>query len=65
MGESCRRFAAVMIAETDLRGMRKMIAKHGSQMSSHLVELMTHPWTAEDLTAATWHARRWSTRWRG
>ncbi len=45
-------FAAVMIAETDLRGMRKMIAQHGSQMSSHLVELMTHPWTAEDLTAA-------------
>ena len=45
-------FAAVMIAETDLRGMREMITKHGSQMSSHMVELMTHPWTAEDLTSA-------------
>ncbi len=45
-------FAAVMIAETDLRGMREMITKHGSQTSSHMVELMTHPWTAEDLTSA-------------
>jgi aspartyl-tRNA(Asn)/glutamyl-tRNA(Gln) amidotransferase subunit A len=45
-------FAAVMIAETDLRGMREMIAKHGNQMSSHMVELMSHEWTAEDLTSA-------------
>ncbi len=45
-------FAAVMIAETDLRAMREMIAKHGGEMSSHMVELMTHPWSAEDLTSA-------------
>jgi aspartyl-tRNA(Asn)/glutamyl-tRNA(Gln) amidotransferase subunit A len=45
-------FAAVMIAETDLRGMREMIAKHGAEMSSHMVELMSHEWTAEDLTSA-------------
>jgi aspartyl-tRNA(Asn)/glutamyl-tRNA(Gln) amidotransferase subunit A len=45
-------FAAVMIAETDLRAMREMIAKHGRQMSSHLVDLMSREWTAEDLTSA-------------
>ncbi len=44
-------FAAVMIAETDLRGMREMIAKHGNQMSSHMVDLMSRPWTAEEITA--------------
>ena len=43
-------FAAVMIGETDLRGMREMIAKYGNQMSSHMVDLMSHPWTAEELT---------------
>jgi len=45
-------FAATMIAETDLRGMRAMIAEHGAQMSSHLVDLMSRPWTAEELTDA-------------
>ncbi len=43
-------FAAVMIGETDLRGMREMIAKYGNQMSSHMVDLMSRPWTAEELT---------------
>ncbi len=33
-------FAATMVAETDLRGMRKMIAEHGAQMSSHMVDLI-------------------------
>jgi aspartyl-tRNA(Asn)/glutamyl-tRNA(Gln) amidotransferase subunit A len=45
-------FAATMIAETDLRGMRKMIAEHGAQMSSHMVDLITRPWSAEELTDA-------------
>ena len=45
-------FAAVMIAETDLRGMRELIAKHGGEMSSHMVELMSRPWIAEELTDA-------------
>lgn len=45
-------FAAIMIAETDLRGMRELIAKAGTQMSTHMVDLMTRPWTAEDFTNA-------------
>jgi aspartyl-tRNA(Asn)/glutamyl-tRNA(Gln) amidotransferase subunit A len=45
-------FAGVIIGETDLRGMREMIAQHGRQMSSHMVDLMSRPWTAEDLTSA-------------
>jgi len=45
-------FAAVMIGETDLRGMRAMVAEHGGEMSSHLVDLLSRPWTAEDLTDA-------------
>ncbi len=45
-------FAAIMVAETDLRGMRRMIAQHGGEMSSHLVDLMSRPWTAEELTDA-------------
>jgi aspartyl-tRNA(Asn)/glutamyl-tRNA(Gln) amidotransferase subunit A len=45
-------FAATMVAETDLRGMRAMIAEHGAQMSSHMVDLLMRPWTAEDFTNA-------------
>ena len=33
-------FAAIIVAETDLRGMREMIAKNGACMSSHVVDLM-------------------------
>ncbi|MHB8381327.1 MAG: amidase [Candidatus Binataceae bacterium] len=45
-------FAATMIAETDLRGMRGMVAEHGAQMSSHMVDLIMRPWSAEELTDA-------------
>jgi len=45
-------FAAVMNGDTDLRAMRGMIAKHGRHMSSHLVDLMSREWTAEDITSA-------------
>jgi aspartyl-tRNA(Asn)/glutamyl-tRNA(Gln) amidotransferase subunit A len=45
-------FAATIVAETDLRGMREMIARHGAHMSSHLVDLLSRPWTAEDFTDA-------------
>jgi aspartyl-tRNA(Asn)/glutamyl-tRNA(Gln) amidotransferase subunit A len=45
-------FAALLIAETDLRAMREMIARHGHQMSSHMVDLMSREWSAEDLTSA-------------
>jgi aspartyl-tRNA(Asn)/glutamyl-tRNA(Gln) amidotransferase subunit A len=45
-------FAALMVLETDLAGMRAMVEQHGEQMSPHLVDLIRHPWTAEDLTNA-------------
>ncbi|MBO0515912.1 amidase, partial [Streptomyces beijiangensis] len=45
-------FAALIAAETDLRGMRRLIGVHGERMSPHLVEMMQHPWTAEQFTDA-------------
>ncbi len=45
-------FWGIVAMDTDLKGMREMVAKHGPQMSSHLVEFIQHPWTAEDLTNA-------------
>jgi aspartyl-tRNA(Asn)/glutamyl-tRNA(Gln) amidotransferase subunit A len=45
-------FWGIVAMDTDLKGMREMVAKHGAQMSPHLVELIQHPWTAEDLTNA-------------
>ena len=41
-----------MAAETDLAGMRRLVAEHGSRMTPHLVDFITRPWTAEDLTNA-------------
>jgi aspartyl-tRNA(Asn)/glutamyl-tRNA(Gln) amidotransferase subunit A len=43
-------FWALVVADTDLTGMRAMVAEHGEQMSPHLVEMLTQPWTAEQLT---------------
>jgi aspartyl-tRNA(Asn)/glutamyl-tRNA(Gln) amidotransferase subunit A len=45
-------FWGIVAMDTDLKGMREMVAKHGAQMSPHLVEFIQHPWTAEDLTNA-------------
>ena len=45
-------FAAIITADTDLRGMREMIAVHGRKMSPHLVDWMSRAWTAEDFTNA-------------
>lgn len=45
-------FAAIITADTDLRGMREMVAVHGRKMSSHLVDWMNRQWTAEDFTNA-------------
>jgi aspartyl-tRNA(Asn)/glutamyl-tRNA(Gln) amidotransferase subunit A len=45
-------FAAIIVAETDLRGMRRMIERHGREMSQHMVDLLSRPWTAEELTGA-------------
>ena len=43
-------FFAIMMAESDLRGMREMARKF--TMSSHLVDALNIPWTAEDFTNA-------------
>jgi aspartyl-tRNA(Asn)/glutamyl-tRNA(Gln) amidotransferase subunit A len=45
-------FAALIIADTDLRGMRELASRYEGRMSSHLVDLLRRPWTAEDLTNA-------------
>jgi len=43
-------FFAIMMAESDLRGMREMARK--VPMSGHLVDALMRPWTAEDFTDA-------------
>ena len=43
-------FLAIMMAETDLKGMREMVRKY--PMSGHLVDMLMMPWTAEDFTNA-------------
>ena len=45
-------FWALLCGETDLKGMREMVQKHGDKMSSHIVDFATRNWTAEDLTNA-------------
>ncbi|MEU8484616.1 amidase family protein [Streptomyces sp. NPDC048641] len=45
-------FAALIAAETDLTGMRRLVDEHGERMSPHLVAMMQRPWTAEEFTDA-------------
>ncbi|WP_329542502.1 amidase [Streptomyces sp. NBC_01358] len=45
-------FQALITAETDLTGMRRLIDAHGPSMSPHLVSWMTRGWTAQELTDA-------------
>lgn len=45
-------FWALVASESDLRGMRKMVEQHGSQMSPHLVAFIERQWTAEEFTDA-------------
>ena len=45
-------FWGLVAAETDLAGMRRLVAEHGAEMTPHLVDFITRPWTAEDLTNA-------------
>ena len=46
-------FWALVALETDLAGMRAMVAEHGDRMSPHVVALVTRRWTAEEFSAAT------------
>ncbi|CAN5358144.1 amidase [soil metagenome] len=45
-------FWAIVAMETDLRGMREIVAKHWHEMTPHLVDFIQRPWTAEDFTNA-------------
>jgi aspartyl-tRNA(Asn)/glutamyl-tRNA(Gln) amidotransferase subunit A len=45
-------FAALIALESDLTGMRELVGRHGSEMSPHLVDLVTREWRAEDFTDA-------------
>ncbi|MDT7557971.1 MAG: aspartyl-tRNA(Asn)/glutamyl-tRNA(Gln) amidotransferase subunit [Pseudonocardiales bacterium] len=45
-------FWSLVVADTDLAGMRAMVDEHGAEMSPHLVELVRRPWTAAELTTA-------------
>jgi aspartyl-tRNA(Asn)/glutamyl-tRNA(Gln) amidotransferase subunit A len=45
-------FWGLVALESDLRGLREMVRKHGSRMTPHLVDFITRPWSAEDLTNA-------------
>lgn len=45
-------FWAIVAMETDLKGMREMVAEHGHHMTPHLVDFIMRPWTAEDFTNA-------------
>lgn len=43
---------SLVMADTDLTGMRRMVGEYGDRMSPHLVELIQRPWTAEEFTDA-------------
>ena len=45
-------FWGLVALESDLKGMRELVAKYGDRMQPHLVELLNTPFTAEDLTNA-------------
>lgn len=45
-------FWATVAMDTDLRGMREIVAEHGDNMSAHLVDFLLRDWTAEDFTDA-------------
>lgn len=45
-------FAALIAADTDLTGMRRLAGQYADRMSPHLVEMLQRPWTAEQFTDA-------------
>ncbi len=45
-------FWGVVAAESDLKGLREITAKHGAKMTPHIVDFINRPWTAEELTSA-------------
>ena len=45
-------FWGLVALESDLQGMRELVAKYPGQMSPHLVDFIQRPWTAEELTGS-------------
>ena len=45
-------FWGLVAMETDLKGMRAIVDKHGHEMTPHLVDFITRDWKAEDFTSA-------------
>ncbi len=45
-------FWGVVAAESDLKGLREITARHSSRMTPHIVDFINRPWTAEELTSA-------------
>lgn len=45
-------FTALIMSETDLVGMRRMVNEIGDKMSPRLVRMLQNDWTAEDFTQA-------------
>jgi aspartyl-tRNA(Asn)/glutamyl-tRNA(Gln) amidotransferase subunit A len=45
-------FWGIVALESDLRGLRAMVAEHGHHMTPHIVDFIMRPWTAEELTDA-------------
>lgn len=45
-------FWGLVVGDSDLTGMRALVEEHGDEMSPHLVDLLSRPWTAQELTDA-------------
>ena len=45
-------FWGIVALDSDLVGMRKLVHEHGRDMTPHLVDFITRPWTAEEITSA-------------
>jgi aspartyl-tRNA(Asn)/glutamyl-tRNA(Gln) amidotransferase subunit A len=45
-------FWGIVALESDLKGLRAMVDRHGAQMTPHIVDFIRRPWTAEELTDA-------------
>ncbi|WP_208971478.1 amidase [Kineococcus rubinsiae] len=63
--DAARTHWALVMNETDLRGMRRMADEFGDRMSPHLVEALRRDWTAEEFTDAVVARKRLVNRmWR-
>lgn len=49
---------SIVMADSDLVGMRELVARHRDRMSPHLVELVERRWTAEEFTTAQMMRKR-------